>query len=99
MRHRHATTKVKLEHAMIRGLRPFLEQMGAWEEIDAITPGRIAKTRGAQEALELRVQYKTPSGLKCKAHAGQAVQEVFIVTTQPDVVAERLAKRHPHRTS
>lgn len=87
---RHRPGKLKYQHHMIQGLRALLEMIEPWPEITAITPGRIAHTKAAQPGIKLKVQYHTPSGLKCMARAGGAAQEVFIVTSVPADVERKL---------
>lgn len=74
---------------MISGLRDFLESIEDWPEIKSIIPGRIKRT-GIHTALKLKVQYPTDTGLKCQAQSGGAIQEVFVVTSVPDVLARKL---------
>lgn len=65
---------------MIKGLRKFLEQIEPWEEIKSIIPGEIRPTKSVVQ-FTLSIQYGTPTGVKCLARSGSAVQEVFIVTS------------------
>lgn len=89
MRHR-GSSKIKYEHNMIQGLRQLLEQIEPWDEIKSIIPGEIRPTR-SHRPLSLDVKYDTPTGVKCLAKSGSAVQEVFIVTSNPGVFKQRLA--------
>lgn len=89
MKYHSGGGKIKYQHRMIKGLRKFLEGIESWEEIQTIIPGRIKRAR-PQHEIVLSVQYKTESGLKCLAKSGSEVQEVFIVTSFPDRVKERL---------
>jgi hypothetical protein len=92
MRHRKTAggSKIKMEHAMIHGLRDLLESIARFEEIQSIIPARIQPTKCSQGSLRLDIQYPTVTGLKCKAYAGGSVQEVFIVTDKPREVEEKL---------
>ena len=67
---------------MIEGLKKLLGQIEPWEEIKSILTGEIKHTKSVSP-LTLSVQYETPTGVKCIAHSGTAVQEVFIVTKKP----------------
>jgi hypothetical protein len=83
-------SKIKFEHALIPGLRKFLESIEDWPEIDAINPGEIRPAR-ALGRFRFKIQYRTHSGFKClaQAHTG-AVQEVFLVTSSPEMLETRL---------
>ena len=90
MKHRGKSSKLRYEHALIEGLRPVLESIAPWEEIHSIIPGRIKPTRGSKRQIRLEIKYFTGTGLKALAKTGTAVQEVFFVTANPQVVRERL---------
>jgi hypothetical protein len=90
MKHRGKSSKLRYEHALIEGLRPVLESIAPWEEIHSIIPGRIKSTRGSKRQIRLEIKYFTGTGLKVLAKTGTAVQEVFFVTANPQVVRERL---------
>ena len=79
MKHR-GSSKVKYQHRIILGLRTVLETIALRKEITTIIPG-VIKPRKASSALTISVQYDTPTGLKCIAKSGSAVQELFIVTS------------------
>jgi hypothetical protein len=92
MKHRTQAGRLKLQHHLIQGLRPVLEQMAAWPEVTSIVPGRIKRARSRHAALEIRPGVDTATGLKCIAKARDGgVQEVFVVTAEPARVRERLA--------
>lgn len=88
MKHR-GSGKIKMQHHMIQGLRGLLESIESWPEIRTLIPAAIKHARGAG-ALRLKIQYVTPTGLKCIATRTGAAQEVFIVTPDPERVAQRL---------
>jgi len=81
---------VKREHSIISGLLPVLERIAAHPQVDAVIPGRIKVTRSIASNVRLRIQTRTVSGLKLGARSGRASQEVFLVTSYPDAVAEYL---------
>lgn len=89
MKYRAGNSKIKYEHGMIDGLRELLETIEPWEEIRSIIPG-VIKTSKSRHKLLLRIQYETPTGLKCQARGGLAVQEVFFVTSEPEKLQKRL---------
>ena len=82
-------SKIKHEHGMIPGLERFLRTIEDWPEIIAILSGRITRRKG-NGAFSFNVQYETGSGLKCLAKNQGAVQEVFITTSEPEMLASRL---------
>ena len=85
------SSKIKYEHGMIDGLRKFLERIESWEEIQSIIPAVINCTkRGAP--FTFRVRYATSKGLKCFAQFGHSIQEVFIVTSYPEKLQEKIKK-------
>ena len=90
MKHRGRSSKLKYEHALIEGLRPLLESIAPWEEIQSIIPGRIRATKGFKQRIRLETKYFTGTGLKALAKTGTAVQEVFFVTAKPQALRERL---------
>ena len=89
MKHR-GSSKIKYQHDMIKGLRKFLEEIEPWEEIKTLIPGEIRPTKSVRKFV-LAVQYETQTGLKCLAKSGNAVQEVFVVTNNPEGFKKRLA--------
>ena len=91
MKYRRANaSKIKYQHAMIQGLRKFLEAIEDWDEIASIIPAQINRTKGSATGLRITVQTQTPSGIKCLARASGCVQEVFITTPQPEDLIAKL---------
>lgn len=86
---------VKREHNIIQGLLPVLERIAANAEVDAVIPGRIKVTQSTISRVKLKIQTRTISGLKLGARSGRASQEVFVVTSHPDAVADFLLKQVP----
>jgi hypothetical protein len=76
---------------MIDDLRKFLEEIESWEEIKSIIPAVINNTKGGVLFL-FRVRYATEKGLKCFAQSGHSIQEVFIVTSDPKKLQEKIEK-------
>jgi len=85
---KYRPNKIKVRHHVLTPLRVWLDQIAAYAEVDAITPGVIAPKRGG--SVGLTVQYKTPSGLRLIGRSGGAAQEVYVVTGQPDAVVARM---------
>lgn len=87
-------SRIKYEHSMIGGLRACLEQeLEPIPEIRSIIPGRISRTRGGRSELRIRCQYETETGARLIARGPGVVQEVFIVTSDPEGLRQRLSSR------
>ena len=94
MRLRAAHGKLKIEHSILEGLRPVLEQLLANNpEIRSIIPGVIRPVREARGTPRLKVTTPTPTGWKALAFAGGARQELFINTPMSREVLERALER------
>lgn len=87
MRHR-GSGKIKRQHSIIKGLYKLLQSIEPWEEIQSIIPGRISPSTNITH-LYLTIQYATTSSVKCLAK-GDGVQEVFLITSQPEKLIEKL---------
>lgn len=87
--HRYRQHKVKREHTIIEGLLPLLQSIGELAGVQSVTPGRINQRSRTGEA-GLFFQYKTETGLKLIGRSKTAVQEVFVVTDDPDGVIASL---------
>ncbi len=81
MRLRTAKDRLKIEHSIIDGVRPLLEQMlKANPEIRSIIPGVIRPVRDAKGPVKVRVTVPTQNGWKAIALSAGARQELFIST-------------------
>lgn len=84
---RYRDGKIKQEHTIIQGLRLQLDRLAQLDEVITITPGPIRHVRSrAQPGCLLRYQSPTSTGIKCVAKTGRTVQEVYVVTNDPDAV-------------
>ncbi|MFP4641999.1 MAG: DEAD/DEAH box helicase [Dehalococcoidia bacterium] len=84
-------SKIKHEHGIIPGLREFLEdELEPMYETRTIIPGRITKKKGTSPGFRVRFQYPTSSGAKILAYNSGAVQEVFVVTSDPESLKRKL---------
>ncbi|OQA03627.1 MAG: hypothetical protein BWY68_00685 [bacterium ADurb.Bin400] len=90
MRHR-GNSKIKRQHHMIDELDGFMREIEKWEEITAINPGEI-KTCRHNDRLKVTIQYKTDYGVKCLARSHGAVQEFYIVSSDPQRCIDRLSQ-------
>ena len=81
MRLRTAKDRLKVEHSIIDGLRPLLEELlSANPEIRSVIPGVIRPVRDARGPIKVRVTVPTQNGWKAIALAAGARQELFIST-------------------
>lgn len=81
MRLRVAKGRLKVEHAIIDGVREVLERLlAANPEIRSIIPGVIRPVRDARGSVRIRLTVATNNGWKAIALSGGARQELFIST-------------------
>ena len=80
-------------HAVVRGVEEALREISGWPGVESVVAGRISKVKHRYPALSVTAQTSTVSGLKCLARIGQAVQELFVVTSNPTAVEQRLKDR------
>ncbi len=86
---KHRKNKIKRQHGIIKGLKRFLEdRLSTQDFVESIIPGEIKVARKTGENLEVRYRYSTVSGAKLIARSGTSVQEVFVVTSDPDKLKE-----------
>jgi hypothetical protein len=94
MRLRAAKGKLKIEHSIIDGLRPLLEQLlENNDSIRSIIPGVIRPVRDARGKPLIRVTVPTTNGWKAIALSGGARQELFVSTALGKGDLEALIKR------
>jgi len=80
--------KIKRMHSRVGGLDKILERVLAeCPGVTRIVPGRITTRRG-KTPKNFKVQYKTNTGLKCLFTGTGTIQEVFVVTDQPEKADE-----------
>ncbi|MCZ2156209.1 MAG: DUF2103 domain-containing protein [Bryobacterales bacterium] len=79
---RAAGGKLKVEHSIIDGLRPILEELIERypAEIRMIVPGVIKPVRDARGKIRVKVTVATTNGWKAIAFSAGARQEIFIST-------------------
>lgn len=81
MRLRKIQGKLKVEHAIVDGLRDVLERLLQENPaIRSIIPGVIRPVRDAKGAVNIRVTVPTMNGWKAIALSAGARQELFIST-------------------
>lgn len=81
MRLRTAKDRLKVEHSIIDGVRPILENLlEARPEIRSVIPGVIRPVRDAKGKVTIRITVPTQNGWKAIALSAGARQELFIST-------------------
>ncbi len=94
MRLRTAKDRLKIEHSIIDGLRPVLEELlAANPEIRSVIPGVIRPVRDAKGKVKARVTVPTQNGWKAIALSSGARQELFISTAWTKEEVERALAR------
>ncbi len=79
---RTAQGKLKIEHSIIDGVRPILEQLLAENpEIRSIIPGVIRPVRDARGKVKMHITVPIQNGWKAIALSAGARQELFVSTT------------------
>ena len=98
MRLRTAKDRLKIEHSIIDGLRPILEEvLAANSEIRSIIPGVIRPVRDAKGQIKIRVTVPTQNGWKAIALSAGARQELFVSTAwTKQQVEQAFAKAGAH---
>lgn len=82
---KYRKNKIKREHGIIKGLKKFLESnISTLDHVTGIIPGRITVGNTTGENLVIKYKYETSSGSKLIARSGNSVQEVFVITDNPE---------------
>ncbi|MCL1852646.1 MAG: DUF2103 domain-containing protein [Peptococcaceae bacterium] len=89
MKYRH--NKIKREHSIIEGSVGWLESLAACPEISDIIPGVISRRRPSGQGITF--QYETKTGCKLLVKSGGSIQEVFVVTQEPQAVRDWIQAR------
>ena len=86
---KYRKNNVKREHHLLPGISSMLEEIADHPAVKSIIPGRInSAIRGS--TVQLRLKYKTRTGLKLLAKSNGGVQEIFIVSNSPESLYETL---------
>src|SRR5438128_3746485 len=94
MRLRTAQNRLKVEHAIIDGVRGLLERLLASNpEIRSIIPGVIRPVRDARGKIQVRITVPIQNGWKAIALSAGARQELFISTTLSKELLERALEK------
>jgi hypothetical protein len=90
---KHRKNKIKRQHGIIKDLKNFLEkEVASRDFVAGVIPGRITVGSATGEKLKIRYQYSTQSGAKLIAVSGSSVQEIFVITSEPEKLKELIGK-------
>ena len=93
---KYRKNKIKQEHGIIKGLKRFLEDnVSSLDSVDVIIPGLIKVGKTPGENLIVSYQYSTVSGAKLIGRSGTSVQEVFVITKDPEKLKNVIEEKHP----
>jgi hypothetical protein len=93
MRLRTSQDRLKIEHSIIDGVRPVLEELlAANAEIRSVIPGVIRPVRDAKGKVKVRVTVPTQNGWKAIALSAGARQELFVSTALDKTAVEAAFK-------
>ena len=94
MRLRTAKDRLKIEHSIIDGLRPVLEELlSANAAIRSVIPGVIRPVRDAKGKVRVHITVPTQNGWKAIALSSGARQELFISTALSKEDVEKALER------
>lgn len=95
-KHRHGKLVDGGHSTHLQGLKQFLKRFESWDEVQLIVLGRIAhrktgggdlKFRGTRWAL---AGGGLPGGVKCEATRGAMLQDVILISRDPEALRKRL---------
>ena len=93
---KHRKNKIKRQHGIIKGLKKFLEHnVSSLDSVEGIIPGRIKVGKTPGENLIVSYQYSTVSGAKLIGRSGTSVQEVFVITNNPEELKHVIDEHYP----
>lgn len=90
---KYRTNKIKREHTIIEDIHELLEDVALLPGVKSIIPGRIHRRSGSGIRPRLRINYRTSSGYKMLAKNSSSLQEIFLVTDEPEEVGSALQKK------
>ena len=94
MRLRRLQGKLKVEHAILDGVRIFLEKLLADNPaVRSVIPGVIRPVRDAKGPAKIRITVPVTNGWKAIALCGGARQELFISTSLSKADLEQAISR------
>ncbi len=70
--------------------------MVTWEEVSSLLPARVHRTTPGSR-FWVQAKYPLLTGLKCLVYGEGAVQELFIITSNPQAVFLRIQEHFPQK--
>ncbi|NIT13766.1 MAG: metal-binding protein [Candidatus Dadabacteria bacterium] len=93
---KHRKSKIKRQHSLIKGLQEFLEKyISNLEYVTGVIPGEIKVSKATGENLTVKYKYETVSGAKLIAKSGTSIQEVFVITKEPEKIEKFFSELNP----
>lgn len=84
--------RIKRQHSRVGGLDQILDRIVRdCPHVSRIVPGRIKVRRGKTPSA-FKIQYPTPSGLKCQFISTGTAQEVFLICTDESAARKWLVE-------
>ena len=90
---KHRRNKVKREHGIIQNALQWLENLSRLAEVTDIIPGVIDVSHSSERGIVYK--YETQTGCKLLLKSNGSIQEVFVVTKDPDCVQQWVTKEFP----
>jgi hypothetical protein len=81
---------------VLQGLKTFLKRFEDWDEIQLIVLGRVTHRKTGGGDLKFRatrwalVGGGIPGGIKCEAARGAMIQDVILISPDPEALRQRL---------
>jgi len=94
---KYRRNKVKREHGIIQNALLWLENLGRLVEVVDIIPGVIDVSHSSERGIVFK--YETQTGCKLLLKSNGSIQEVFVVTKDPNRVQEWVQQEFPHHSS
>ena len=93
---KHRKSKIKRQHGIIKGLQDYLEKyISNLEYVTGVIPGEIKVSKATGENLLVKYKYATVSGSKLIAKSGTSIQEVFVITKDPEKLEKLFGEMNP----
>jgi hypothetical protein len=90
---KYRRNKVKREHGIIQNGLEWLEDLGGNQEVTDIIPGVIEISRSPERGITYK--YETATGCKLLIKSNGSIQEVFVVTKEPQWVRKWVEDHFP----
>ncbi|MCL6561433.1 MAG: DUF2103 domain-containing protein [Firmicutes bacterium] len=85
---KYRQAKIKRQHHVLKELEEGLGVIASLPTVDGIIPGVIRPKYGGR--IGFSFQYYTPSGFKLIGRSSGAVQEIFVISRQPELAVSQL---------